>query len=270
MKELNKHQQNLIDQLFEGRLSKSEQARLEKEMDSQEFKEELGIRHDLRKMFAEENAKDPLKKQMQAIEKKIPSKAKPATLQPKPVGGRVLNMRRWLAVAAGVVILVVAGWLGRDLMLESPGSTPIALEFLELPREHNVAGSENPEQLLLNGKDAFFRGEKYEEAGNAFAQIAPSSKYFAEAQYLLAHSLMQQQKFGGAVPLFESFLSDDAKFQQLPSRYRNQDQIRFERMLAYLGAKQNGAFQPELDYFLQHSDSYYKNKAEALAAQLNK
>ena len=259
MKELTKHQQNLIDRLFEGRLPKGEQGALEEAMEDADFREAVKFRRDIRQVFAIEAQPQIKPNKDEHSESDKPSLQK--------IGAKVVPLRRMLAIAAGVLILVIAGWLGRDLIFGTPVDLPVALEFLDIPSEHSIAGA-SPEQLLLAGKDAFYRDKKYNQAAANFIQISAGSAYFPEAQYLLAHSLMQQQKFAEAIPVFDSFLTDNAKFDGLPGRYRNQDQIRFERMLGYLGAGQNAAFQPELDFFLNHTDDYYKNKAQALKTRL--
>lgn len=263
MKKLNQHQQDLIDRLFERRLPQSEQEALEEAMKDETFREEVRLRQDLRQAFSHQNQVSPLKKRLQERERRVSA---PDEEQERPgPGGRVVMMRRVLAVAAAVLLLVVAGWFGREWLVGAP--VPVALEFLDLPKEHSIAG-ESPLQLLLDGRDAFFRSKRYGKAANYFTQIESDSKFFSEAQYLLAHSMMQQRQFTEAVPLFDSFLTDNEKFKQLPQRYRNQDRIRFERMLAYLGAGQDAAFQPELNYFLQHPDNYYQSKAQAIAQRL--
>lgn len=262
MKELTKHQQNLIDRLFEGRLPKGEQGRLEEEMENADFRAAVEFRRDIQRAFALDEAGIG-KTKLQEREKRIETDNEKDIK--KPIA-RVIPMRRILAVAAGVLILAVAVWFGKDLIL-SP-SLPIALEFLDIPPEHSIAGGPSPEQLLLAGKDAFYRDKKYAKAEASFEQVDARSGYFSEAQYLLAHSLMQQQKFTEAVPIFDSFLTDNAKFETLPGRYRNLDQIRFERMLGYLGAEQDNAFRPELEFFLNHPDDYYKEKAQALKQRL--
>ena len=250
MKELTEHQQNLIDRLFEGRLPKGEQGALEKAMEDETFRAAVKFRRDIRQAFA--------------VEAQTQKRKTENTPEKSPVN--VVPMRRIMAIAASILVLVLVGWFGKDLIFTP--ATPIALEFLDIPPRHSVAGDPSAQDLLLKGKDAFYKRKKYKQAEAIFTQITSSSAYFPESQYLLAHSLMQQQKFVEAVPIFDSFLQDEAKFEGLPGRYRSTDQIRFERMLGYLGSGQNDAFGPELEFFLNHSDIYFKQKAQALQQRL--
>ena len=254
MKELTEHQQNLIDRLFEGRLPKGEQGELEKAMEDADFRAAVKFRRDIRQAFAID---------AQSHTKKNETVEKPTLQKTKP---RVVSIRRVMAIAAGVLVLVLVGWFGKDLIFTP--AVPVALEFLDIPPRHSVAGGPSAKDLLIKGKDAFYTRKKFKQAEVIFTQIASSSAHFSEAQYLLAHSLMQQQKFAEAIPVFDSFLQNESKFEGLPGRYRSIDQIRFERMLGYLGSGQNNAFIPELEFFLNHTDIYFKNKAIALQQRL--
>lgn len=268
MKELHKHQQNLIDRLFEGRLPKSEQAILKKEMESDDFKEAVEHRQTLRHMFAKEQATDPLKKQMQDIEKKMTVPEESEVLQPISDGGRVVGIKRWLAVAAGVAILIVAG----IFLIENMNTAdPIQKNFAEiksLQKDPTVDEDRSADttQILDSAftacKILYYKGS-YQDAMGCFSDIQNPNQTDFEIKYYQGVSQFQLNQFEAALNTFEEII-DQRNFQDDPTEL---EKVKWNRLLAQIMAG-NEDFEAELQAYASDPDFKYNADARRLQALL--
>jgi hypothetical protein len=262
MKQINEHEQDLIERYFEGALSGPERKEFDRSLDDPNFREAMEFHYNLLRVLKKERDRHPLKQLFREEEKKIAGTARQESGKKTgakiPQGVRIRPIRRWMAVAASVIILVIPAYFIYLNSIDDPRSA-LAQEFLELPRRSVQAGG-GAAANLEQGKDAFFNGD-YSLAIKSLEGIPPNQEGYAEARILTAYAFFKKEQYPDAVATFGQLLKDEELFIQLPDRYRDQKQIRWARMLAYYAAGQTAEYQSEMDYFQSVGDMFYRNKA---------
>lgn len=123
----------------------------------------------------------------------------------EPTGARVVQLaprarlRRLLAIAAGVLLVLVGGsfWYANDQY----AAGAIAMDYYqELPLDLSVRGDTDP----LAAAVADLQAGNFEQADAYFRSISAGDDQYFDARYYLAHSLFQQQQYGEALEILET------------------------------------------------------------------
>lgn len=262
MKQINEHEQDLIERYFEGALSGPERTEFDRSLDDPNFREAMEFHYKLLRVLKKERDRHPLKQLFREEEKKITGTAREESGKKTgakiPQGVRIRPIRRWMAVAASVIILVIPAYFIYLNSIDDPRSA-LAQEFIELPNRSIQAGGGSAASLE-EGKNAFFNGN-YAEAIQSLANIPPNQVGYAEARILTAYAHFKMKQYSEAIAAFDQVLNDQELFIQLPDQFRDHKQIRWDRLLAYYAAGQTAEYQSEMDYFQSVGEMFYRNKA---------
>ncbi len=175
-----------------------------------------------------------------------------------------------VAVSAAALLLFLFFPAGQETPLPKTSSKVQALELLELPENNLTLGDSETEQQFARARNLFFVKEDYAAAAEQLRPIAGGDsdrRYVAEL--LLAYSLLMQEDYAAAIPIFESFLAQPAKRDNLPVLYQSVDKLRWDLILANLGQGNDQAVQSMLDSFPPTADPYYLEKVNKLRSNLS-
>jgi len=270
--------QDLIIRYFEGELDLKEQQQFQEYLKDPAFQKAVKEHQEILIAVSAEgedfdqallggldlDVNDPqLKTSLQEQEKRVLGKAYGNDAEStKIVTSKRFGMRRLLAVAASVLVLLVAGsiWFANA----NYSRTSIAANQYELPMPNSEMGVVEKESPFKKGRVAFFN-KQYKESIRLLEGIPSDSEKFTEAQYLLAHAHFNQKSYEKAAGLFTNVKSN---LDQLPMIYREINQINWYLILSKLGAGHDETETRALLKVLKENPAY-KPKAEALEKALD-
>ncbi len=206
---------------------------------------------------------DPvLKEQLQQQEKKVQGKHPSMDNDTVEIVSSGRSSRRFMAVAATVLILIVAGafWFANA----NYSGTSIAANQYEMPFPNAEMGVVDADSDFKKGRTAFFN-EQYEASIPLLEAVPLQSDKYAESRYLLGHAHFNQKSYETAAGLFDKVLDD---LEALPMIYRDVNQINWYLLLSKVGAGHEEAEIQALLKVLKESPAY-KPKAEALEKALD-
>ncbi len=167
------------------------------------------------------------------------------------------------AAAAAVLLFLVSFWWANEYY----SSQAIAKNSIEFPLSNE--SMKNPSKGNFNlGKKAFFNKD-YEKALKILEEVPLENNDYFEAQVLLAYNLFEMKKYDESINQFNQLIDKD--FESLPNIYKNENKLRWNRLVAYVGKNNllSPIFQQELEFFLNSKSDFYRNKAIKLNKELN-
>lgn len=228
-----------IDRYFDKTNSSDDLDNLKKSM-SREEREELAFLEELEVAIAMSEAReklDSLKKNTQET--------------------RVVRMprRRWLSIAAGVMILVMGGFFIKNIMMDSTSSSLYNEHYAFYPStkvtraisEENLSEKEQKAHALYNEK-------RFEEASLLFEQLPGD-----EAKFFHGLSLMEQKKWQESIK----------KLDQVGGKYKSQA-IFYHALIKTKLGEYNSAIQLLENVLDKESTDFVKGKAKSLLNDLKK
>lgn len=180
-------------------------------------------------------------------------------------GNIVSLLARRIRIVAAIVVLGIVGLVGWANSQYS--GLAIAQSLQDSLLDDTGMGQINVDSIMAIAKGCFF-GKEYERALREFSLVPRNSKHYPEAQILKAYTFFQLQEYQSAISLFDEWIDDN--YDQLPNQYRNENKLRWTRLLAYVGANDTDTdfFKLELYYFLNSNSEHYSDKAEQLKNKL--
>lgn len=269
MNSINEGQQRLIDRYLQGQLSKEDAGLLNqyKKEDNRVFFEELRFQEAIKSTVKKHPPNNDLKALLNKEAKQIREKVSDDYLINSVKKERFRVIRNNLSIAASLLLLIsVGGVFWANSRFSAPA---IAASLVEVPMENSSMSEIQDITALSKGKDAFFKGA-YEEAKQLLLRITPTaSDTYYEAQVFLAYIYFEQKKYEESIYQFDQLLDKD--FDALPNTYKNQNKLRWNRLLAHVGNHQTETtfFKEELFFFLNNKSNFYQQKANQLQARLN-
>jgi len=253
-----------IEQFFDGELSKEE---LEHALKDKDVQEETQFFQAMTEVLAEDG-KSQIKELLAdvAIENVNPNlRAKLAAQNerlsaPKEAKVRQIRpMRRILAIAASILVLVVAGTLW--FLNRSPSATLLAEQNYIVADLPGTMGGGVAEDEVFQQALNVFAAEDWQVAQTALEEIPSTSAKYSEAQYFLGHIHFQQENFETAISNYQTALAAE----NLPN-YINRDKLNWNLLLAKLGAGEN--IGDELDELIETANPPIDRMARELKEEL--
>ena len=248
-------------ELYEtGAMSAAERAAFEAELDSSsELRQSLALFRQANEVI-EQRIENGLREQFRQWND---AAAQAPLTVTKPAGMRVVSMRTsWirLAVAASVALLV--GWFGVRWAGSQYSDQVLFTGQYEKPADSAFRSGTAAERPLQPGFEAWLAGD-LEKAATFFNTIPPNDEYYAEAQYYLGHTALQQRQFDTAITAFGSSAERSA------SKFR--EKAEWNRVLTYLaaGRSEESNFQAFLVQIANDPAHSYGPQARVLQKKLD-
>ena len=169
---------------------------------------------------------------------------------------------RYSAIAAMLLFLVCFWWVNGNYSSQS-----IARDSIEFPLSNQSMKNSSKGNFNI-GKKSFFNKD-YEKALKILEEVPLGNNDYFEAQVLLAYNLFEMKKYDESINQFNQLIDKD--FESLPNIYKNENKLRWNRLVAYVGKNNllSPIFQQELEFFLNSKSDFYRNKAIKLNKELN-
>ena len=176
----------------------------------------------------------------------------------KPVA-KMRSLRTYLAAAASVALLL--GFFGMNWAGGNYSDSALHGEFYSSYDMPNVRSSQNVVNDFAEGLTAF-KAENYSQAAQFFQGIVVDDPRYAEAQFYLGQSLLENKDFDGAAEQFKKVVSlNDVRYTEEAEWYQ---------VLAHLsGENTNAEFDALLGKIAADKDHNFNTKAVALQGKLN-
>lgn len=251
----------LIDRYLANELEAHEYSLWEQRMQDLAFSEAVASYQAVIAKVVDEYQQSPLKQQF----KQAGARYHERTASQSTPGKVVSLWSRRIRIAAAIVAVAIVSLLGWANNQYSDSAIVFALQDSILD-DANM-GQVDKDTIFPNAKGRFFQ-EDYEEALNGFSSVSEDSKHYPEAQILKAYTLFQLQDYPAAIGLFNHWI--DRRFSDIPNEYRNENKLRWTRLLALVGSGQTHSefFSQELNYFLNSTSDYYRAKAQQLKSKM--
>jgi len=274
MNELSNDQYRLIEQFFNNELKQEDRPQFDLQMEDPTFREAVLLQKELQASLKKELAESPIMQMVKAEATAYKTKQQEVTPKESEFWK---NLNNWInqlfnpvpryAYALSILVLLVAGsfiWANYNY---SNNSIVQALHDPIL--DDTQADIPTNKELLDKAKMAFFK-EDFKAAISLFSGIEDNNQYYHEAQSLLAYSYFRNDQFDQAITQFNRLL-EDGFYTKLPNSYKNENKLRWTRLLAYLGAKKTNEtqFSEELNFFLTNKSEVYQKKAKVLESKMN-
>ncbi|MEO6037371.1 MAG: hypothetical protein ABIQ93_03090 [Saprospiraceae bacterium] len=172
------------------------------------------------------------------------------------------NLRStWLRLAAAASIALLMGWFGYHWAHSQYSDQAIFAGQYEKPTDSTIRGH-GAERPLQPGFDALAEGN-LPLASAFFSSIPTGDEYYAEAQYYLGHTALQQRQYAAAITAFGHTADRPA------SKFR--EKAAWNRVLAYLaaGRTEEPVFQTYLGQIAADPAHSYQAQAQDLQKKLH-
>ncbi|MEM9886762.1 MAG: hypothetical protein AAF849_12790 [Bacteroidota bacterium] len=238
----------LFFDLMVNTLKEEEEAQLEemvRDVDADKINSE--IRSEMAARLKKLQAQEVPKKREQST----PKEAKVRNLRP---------MRRVLAIAASLLVLVIAGTFWWNSRSYNP-SELIRQNYYAADVPGTLSGGAVEDEVFQTALTAFAATKDLGVARAGFEQITPTNSKYGEAQYFLGQINLQEEKFEAAIRSYENALAAES----LPN-YLNQSKLNWNLLLARLGAGED--ISSDLNRLIEEGNPPYDQKAENLKKRL--
>ena len=260
-------QLDLIKRYFERTLTKEDRGKI-KELVAQDqtFRQEFEFQQDIQEALTYQHKQKleklaPILKEEKAILLKRLEEKQPTPVIPiaKPLSRK---RRIWMPIAASVALLVLAGvylfpQLNKPTVQDLYAAYPL--------KNTAVLGSDKGEDIIKEASTILLHEGKPQAAITKLEKIDSADPNYPTAQYLLGHAYFRTAQYEPSIESF-SWVLNSGKYRGLHSKYRDPDEIRWYRLLAYVGNK-DAKIQEEVAYFKEKypdSDSFWGKKIKSL------
>ncbi|MDZ4705903.1 MAG: hypothetical protein SH848_18395 [Saprospiraceae bacterium] len=248
-----------LDQYAAGSMTDPERAAFEVELqENPELREALALYRESEAVI-EQSIENNLRLQFQSWAEEDRTAQPVATGRPE---GKVISLRtvvtRW-AVAASV--LLVAGFFFLYQNSQSLSDTALYAANYEVPDGSLLRGDTASEDPISQGAEAF-SNKNYAVARTFFNQIPPTDAPYAEAQFFLGHTALQQQQYHEAISAFGNAVA--------ANDIRITEKAEWNLVLTYVAASrtEDGAFKTLLSALAGDVNHSYYEQAKALEGKL--
>lgn len=262
-----------LEQYFDGTLSETEMEALRKELKDKDFRKDALFLNLMEEVLSEkeearldkmledvdtDEVNQDIRTEMAAMSKRLQTqKASPA----QEVKIRTMRpMRRLLALAASLLVLVVAGILWRTNRSYNPNEL-IAQSYYAADVPGSLSGGAVEDEAFQAALAAFVTNNDWATARAGFEQIANTNSKYGEAQYFLGHINLQEAQFEIAIENYQNALASE----NLPN-YINQNKLNWNLLLARLGSGED--IRSDLDRLIEAQNPPYNQKAINLKKRL--
>lgn len=185
----------------------------------------------------------------------------PATEPMKPATKVVSLRARMVQWSVAASVLLVVGWFGLLQNSQQYSDNALYSSYYEMPDATAVLRGNATEHPLAAAAEAM-EASDYKTAESEFRNIAADSEYYAQAQYYLGHTALQQQQYDAAISAFRT--AADQKDMKVSEK------ADWHLVLTYLAAKRtsDGDFEKLLTEIINNSNHSFHEPAKALQAQL--
>ncbi len=215
------HKEELIDRLFAGELSPTEEIELKKRIARDpELQEELRFHQELDRMARQRRRETPLWKTLEDLANAQPTPAEKPTIL-------ILYRKLWLPIAAAI-LLAVAILIGLYFYNPTPDPLPIA-ELAFAPKLSQTMGSKDPNQFnkALEACADQFSNEQYTQTIQCLTLLEQQNVQPLDVQAFLSAAYLFDGEYAEAATRYENLL------RQLPSReQRKRNEYTFNYYLA--------------------------------------
>jgi len=237
------------------------------EAEAKAFREEVAnnpelqkmlLRHRLANRTIELAQDDYLREKMQAIHQEYGPLPKPVT--------KVVGLRMWMANAAAILMLVVAGFGGYAYLNYSDNA--LIKSYYEQAASPTIAGGDaETEQWFSQGLYLYYQQKDYGAALQSFEAVESTSGKYQSAQYFIAHCQLRTGDYAEALTRFDKMLQPG----NTPA-YAEREELEWNRVLCYLGMEEDDKARQALQTIIQGGNEYtpeMKKQAEALNKKMN-
>jgi TolA-binding protein len=252
---------DLIENYLDGRLPENEKAAFEERLRQEPSLQEEVEAMRVARQTIEVGIADRLRAELQTMAAENPGVA-------GPVKGRVVSLKRIMAVAAGFLLLLAIGaYWQAQLNYSGPA---LAVQFYD---DAALAGTRSGIQSaneLSPGLSAL-QAEDYPTAIAAFSAIPDSSAYFSDAQYLLANALYLSGRYDEAIPVLQALqgcpdplIAEKADWLLALSYLNNgrKEDPAFTGLVNDIALNADHAFHPQAVQVQQKLDSFWSRLAK--------
>lgn len=249
MEPSNENKQDLIDRYFEGRLSDQDKLEFKKQLKDPDFKADFFFHKDMAEALHRDHQDPALKKIFQEREKKIKDR---------------FRIRRQLAMAASVLVLIVAGTLilPRVLGEEDSNLHSSIFSLKETPDAESgtksaevITPDENPNRACI---DQYFTKD-FSGAISCFQNRLNTNPENIQAQYFLGHCYFAEKNYTAAIQQFDTILKDT----EIETNFKQE--VVWNRLLN-LKMLNDARYIDELEKILQDDRHRFFRKAKKLKA----
>lgn len=215
------------------------------------------LRHRLADRAIELAQDDYLREKMQQIQSKYGPLARPET--------RVVGLRQWMARAAAILLLVVAGTWGYGYLNYSDRA--LLRDYYEQAASPGTArGEAEADQWFAQGLYLYYQEKDYAAALESFMAVEPGSENEPAARYFIAHCQLKTDQPAAALTAFDQMLREET----IPP-FAEREEVAWSKVLCYLDMKEDENAEAALNDILQQKDysEAIKTKARALLQDLN-
>lgn len=243
-----------IEAYLRGELPQDEAEALRTEIKANPELKALLLRHRLADRAVELAQDEYLREKLQSIREAHGPLPKPEA--------RVAGLRLWLANAAAILMLVVAG-IGGYAYLNYSGNALIR-SYYEQAASPTIAGGEaETEQWFSQGLYLYYQQKDYAAALQSFAAVEPSSDRYQAAQYFVAHCELRTGQYAEALNKFDEMLRTD----NIPP-FAGRGEVVLNQALCYLGLQQDEEASRVLQQILTNGE--YPVELKESARELNR
>lgn len=245
-----------IEQYETGALSAAEQTAFDAELISNPaLREALALFRQANDVI-EQGVENNLRAQLQEWNQETGQMTVTAT---EPVTRRVVSRRiNWVRMAAAASVALLLGWFGIRWVGSQYADQELFAGQYEKPADSVFRSGATAEHPLQPGYGAWLAGD-WPQAARFFGNIPADSEYYAEAQYYLGHTALQQRQYPTALAAFgQAAGRPAAKFKE---------KAEWNRVLTYLAASRTA--EPDFQIFLASiaNDPAHSYQAQASILQ---
>ena len=246
MEPRNENLQELIDRFFEGRLSAKDKAKFKEHLKDPKFRTSFELQKTMAKSLKRETQNPELKRLFQEREKKIVQR---------------ITLRRRLAIAASILILLTAGWY--VLSDTSNPQRPVASNELDLNAVANFqkdpieftrkSGTDEDPTNDPNATCKDYYEDDYEKTLNCFLEMEKQGPINLEAHYFIGSCYLKLKQYPQAL----SRLSELANNQDLEPDSKEGTQIAWNYLLAQILTSENPTnYIDDINQLLENNPDY--------------
>lgn len=248
-----------IEQYETGAMSAAERDAFEAELASNTELQQVYAHYQQANEVVEQRIENSLRSQLQGWAAE--SEEAPRTTAKKVDGKGVFLSANWARLAAAASVALLIGWFGWQWAGNHYSDQALFAGHYEKPVGAAFRNGTNVAHPLQPGFDALEAGN-LERAATFFSSIPIGDERYAEAQYYLGHTALQQQQYVAALAAFQHCAAGaDLRFKE---------KAEWNALLTAVAAGRTSdqAFTTALDRMIQNTGHSYNTQAIALKKQL--